>query len=73
MRFKLPCALLAALALSGCAASTPPPRFQAVSPADPAGPEAPSPPAAPLLMASPAPKASPTPTPAPAHHHGGQS
>lgn len=72
MQAKLPCLALVVLTLSGCAATTPPPRFQAVGPADPDGPESASPPAAPVLMVAPAAKASPTPTPTPApHHHGG--
>jgi hypothetical protein len=65
-------ALLAALLAAGCAATTPPPRFSAVSPADPDGPEGALPPAAAVLTAaSPGPGATPTPTPTPAHHHHG--
>jgi hypothetical protein len=68
---------LLALAAAGCAATTPPPRFSAVSPADPDAPEGALPPASAVLTAgpeatpSPAPAASPTPTPTP-HHHGGR-
>jgi len=42
-------AVIAALFLAGCAATTAPPRFAAVSPADPDGPEAATPPPAPAL------------------------
>jgi Heavy metal binding domain len=40
---------LTALFLTGCAATTPPPRFSAVGPADAEAPEAATPPAAPNL------------------------
>jgi hypothetical protein len=64
-----PLVLAAALALSGCASVTPPPRFGAVSPADPAAPEAPGPLPTPALMgtADPAPEASPPAAAAPGH------
>lgn len=73
MPARVPLAVLLALALAGCAATTPPPRFSAVSPADPDAPEAATPPATPLLTADPAATPSPqaTPTPTPAHHHHG--
>jgi predicted RNA-binding Zn-ribbon protein involved in translation (DUF1610 family) len=45
--------VIAALFLAGCAATTPPPRFSAVSPADPDGPEAGTPPPAPALAGEP--------------------
>ncbi|HET9316796.1 MAG TPA: hypothetical protein VFQ51_14475 [Vicinamibacteria bacterium] len=73
MRFRLAAALAAAIALAGCAATTPPPRFEAVSPADPDAPESVTPPAAPALLGQPDAKAppKPTPTPTPHHHHDG--
>jgi hypothetical protein len=43
-------AVLTALFLTGCAGTTPPPRFSAVSPADAEAPEAVTPPPAPALM-----------------------
>ena len=74
--FARPAALVLALACVGCAGTTPPPRFSAVSPADPEAPEAATPPAAPVLTggpdAAPTPRPSPGPTPTP-HHHGGHS
>ena len=42
-------AVLTALFLTGCAGTTPPPRFSAVSPADAEAPEAATPPPAPTL------------------------
>lgn len=66
-----------ALTLGGCAATTPPPRFQAVSPADPDAPESATPPAVPVLTGTPevgpATKPTPTSTPTPHHHHGGRA
>jgi hypothetical protein len=41
--------VLAGLLTTGCAATTPPPRFSAVSPADAEAPEADTPPASPTL------------------------
>ena len=41
--------VLTGLLLTGCAATTPPPRYSAVSPADPEAPEAATPPPAPAL------------------------
>jgi hypothetical protein len=65
-------AVAAVLALAGCAATTPPPRFSTVSPADPDAPESATPPAAPTLTGAPDVKASPRPTATPTpHHHGG--
>lgn len=46
-------AVLTVLFLAGCAATTPAPRFSAVSPADAEAPEADTPPAAPALAAEP--------------------
>jgi hypothetical protein len=63
-----------ALALWGCAATTPPPRFSPVSPADPTAPEAATPPPSPSLGAEgelSAPE--PPPPPAPATGHEGHS
>ncbi len=45
--------VMAALLLAGCAATTPAPRFSAVSPADKDGPEAGTPPPAPALASEP--------------------
>lgn len=45
--------VMAALFLGGCAATTPAPRFSAVSPADKDGPEAGTPPPAPALASEP--------------------
>ena len=45
--------VMAALLLGGCAATTPAPRFSAVSPADKDGPEAGTPPPAPALASEP--------------------
>jgi hypothetical protein len=67
-------AVVSAVALAGCAATTPAPRFSAVSPADPDAPESGTPPAAPALTGPDA-KPSPTPTPTPSphrHDHGGR-
>lgn len=73
MQLRAIVALAIALALTGCAATTPPPRFSAVSPADPEAPESSTPPAAPVLTGEPEAKASPKPTPTPTpHHHGGR-
>jgi hypothetical protein len=72
MQFRAIAMLGLALALGACAATTPPPRFEAVSPADPEAPESVTPPATPVLTGAPAAKASPSPTPTPTpHHHGG--
>ena len=72
MQLRAIVAVVLASALAGCSATTPPPRFSTVSPADPEAPEAVTTPAAPALMgepsATPTPKPSPAPTP---HHHGG--
>jgi hypothetical protein len=46
-------AVLTVLFLAGCAATTPAPRFSAVSPADAEAPEAATPPPAPALAAEP--------------------
>jgi hypothetical protein len=74
MQWRAIVAVAIALAPAGCAATTPPPRFSAVSPADPEAPESVTPPAAPALMAGPEATPSPTatPTPAPHHHHEGR-
>jgi hypothetical protein len=67
-------AVVSVVALAGCAATTPPPRFSAVSPADPAAPESVTSPPPPALTGAPDAPASPTPTPTPSphrHHHGG--
>lgn len=53
MQTKVASAVMTALFLSGCAATTPPPRFSAVSPADKDGPEATTPPPAPALAGEP--------------------
>jgi hypothetical protein len=49
MQTKAASAVLTALFLTGCAATTPAPRFSAVSPADADAPEAATPPPAPAL------------------------
>ena len=49
MQTRLPSAVLTLLFLAGCAATTPAPRFSAVSPADADAPEAPTPLPAPAL------------------------
>ena len=51
MQTKAASAVLTVLFLTGCAATTPAPRFSAVSPADAEAPEAPTPPPAPALAA----------------------
>jgi len=53
MQTKGPAALVLTLLLSGCAATTPAPRFSPVSPADRDAPEAVTPPAAPALAGEP--------------------
>ena len=50
MKTRAASAVLTALFLTGCAATTPAPRFSAVSPADAEAPEAATPPPAPALM-----------------------
>jgi len=67
--------VLSALFLAGCAATTPAPRFSAISPADKDGPEAGTPPPAPALAGEPealAPEPSSDP-PNPAAGHEGHS
>lgn len=61
------CLVFVAFVTAACAAATPPPRFQAVSPADPEAPEAPAPPLA-LPRGGPSPAPAPRPTP---HVHEG--
>jgi Cu+-exporting ATPase len=53
MQTRAVTAALAALFLAGCAATTPAPRFSAVSPADEDAPEAGAPPPAPALAGEP--------------------
>lgn len=53
MQTRAASAALTALFLTGCAGTTPPPRFAAVSPADGEVPEATTPPPAPALMGEP--------------------
>ena len=64
-----------AIILSGCAATTPPPRFSSVSPADPTAPEATTPAPSPLLTGggelAEAPE--PAPSPEPMEGHEGHS
>lgn len=50
MQTRAASAVLTALFLTGCAGTTPPPRFSAVSPADAEAPEAATPAPAPALM-----------------------
>jgi hypothetical protein len=50
MKTRAASAVLTALFLTGCAATTPAPRFSAVSPADVEAPEAATTPPAPVLM-----------------------
>lgn len=49
MQTRAASAVLTAFFLTGCAGTTPPPRFSAVSPADAEAPEAATPPPAPAL------------------------
>ena len=67
--------VMAALFLGGCAATTPAPRFSAVSPADKDGPEAGTPPPAPALASEPEaqPLLPPVDAPKPAAGHEGHS
>lgn len=67
--------VMAALLLGGCAATTPAPRFSAVSPADKDGPEAGTPPPAPALASEPEALAPvpPVGAPKPAGGHEGHS
>ena len=75
MPWRATAALAAVIALAGCAATTPPPQFSAVSPADPDAPESATPPATPSMTGAPqakptpAPTPTPSPTPTPHHHH----
>ena len=49
MSSRVVAGLMAGLLTTGCAATTPPPRFSAVGPADAEAPEAATPPASPTL------------------------
>ena len=53
MHTKVALSVSTVLLLTGCAATTPAPRFSAVSPADEDGPEAATPPPAPALAGEP--------------------
>ncbi len=76
MATRVASAVLTTFVLAGCAATTPPPRFSAVSPADAAAPESDTPPLGLSLAAeaeaSQGPKAS-EPAPKPAGGHEGHS
>ena len=75
MQARISIAAITLLVLAGCAATTPPPRFSTVSPADVDAPEAATPPAEPALTVDPEAQSGPRPTPTPTpahHHHGGQ-
>jgi len=75
MQTRAASAVMIALYLAGCAATTPPPRFSAVSPADTDGPEAATPPPAPALAGEPEAQAvvPPGAPPKPAGGHEGHS
>jgi Cu+-exporting ATPase len=75
MPTKTAIGVMGALLLAGCAATTPPPRFSAVSPADKEGPEAGTPPPAPALAGEPEAQAllPPADAPRPAAGHEGHS
>ena len=70
--FKRAWAPAVAIILSGCAATTPPPRFSSMSPADPTAPEAATPAPSPVLTGSGELADAPEPTPSP-EGHGGHS